>query len=227
MDNRQGQLLAHLIEEYVATSEPVGSKLLAEKYHMQVSPATIRNDMAALEDEDYITQPHISAGRVPTEKAYRYWIEHAETVALEKRESALYEREMDNHAFVDSIKSMSKILAEHADNAVVVAFSPYEFYYTGLSSLFAQPEFSDHVYTISLASVIDHLDETLGKLAQKMSGHAVLLGKDNPFDRMCGFVGTSLTFDNQSGCIGILGPMRMHYPMNMVRMQFISELMST
>ena len=92
MDERQGTLLSHLIEEYVETIEPVGSKLLAEKYEMSVSPATIRNDMAVLEEEGYLSQPHISAGRVPTERAYRYWIAHGEAKPVERKERSMYER---------------------------------------------------------------------------------------------------------------------------------------
>ena len=68
--------LRAIVEDYVATQEPVGSKSLVERHALRVSPATVRNDMAVLEDEGYIKQPHTSAGRVPTDRGYRFFIEY-------------------------------------------------------------------------------------------------------------------------------------------------------
>src|SRR4026207_532770 len=71
MDDRKLDGLRAIVEDYVSTQEPVGSKALVERHGLGVSPATIRNDMAALEEEGLITQPHTSAGRVPTDAGYR------------------------------------------------------------------------------------------------------------------------------------------------------------
>ena len=73
-------MLRAIVEDYVATQEPVGSKALVERHDLGVSPATIRNDMAALEDEGYIAQPHTSAGRIPTDKGYRLFVDRLATV---------------------------------------------------------------------------------------------------------------------------------------------------
>jgi heat-inducible transcriptional repressor len=75
LDERKLAVLRAIVEDYVATQEPVGSKALVERHHLQVSPATIRNDMAVLEDEGYIRQPHTSAGRVPTDRGYRLFVD--------------------------------------------------------------------------------------------------------------------------------------------------------
>jgi heat-inducible transcriptional repressor len=75
MDDRKLDVLRAIVEDFVATQEPVGSKSLAERHGLGVSPATVRNDMASLEDEGYITQPHTSAGRVPTDKGYRLFVD--------------------------------------------------------------------------------------------------------------------------------------------------------
>ena len=227
MDTRQEQLLVHIMDEYVRGKEPVGSKLLAGKYRLDVSPATIRNDMAILEEEGYITQPHVSAGRIPTEKAYRYWIQHAALPELDEDESSLYERTWSQDKRDEAIKLIAQSLVDYADNAVVVAFNPYEFYYTGLSALFRQPEFEEQGYTVSMAHVIDHLDGILEKLVEKINQRTVLIGRDNPFGKMCGFVGTNIRIGSQNGCMGILGPQRMDYPMNMSRMQAIGALVNS
>lgn len=88
-NERRLAVLRAIVEDYVATEEPVGSKALVERHGLGVSPATVRNDMAALEDEGYIAQPHTSAGRVPTDKGYRLFVDKLTTVrpmsAAEKR----------------------------------------------------------------------------------------------------------------------------------------------
>jgi heat-inducible transcriptional repressor len=75
LDERKLDVLRAIVEDYVATQEPVGSKALVERHQLHVSPATIRNDMAVLEDEGYIRQPHTSAGRVPTDRGYRLFVD--------------------------------------------------------------------------------------------------------------------------------------------------------
>ncbi len=75
LDDRKLDVLRAIVEDYVHTQEPVGSKSLVERHHLDVSPATVRNDMAALEEEGFITQPHTSAGRVPTDKGYRLFVD--------------------------------------------------------------------------------------------------------------------------------------------------------
>jgi heat-inducible transcriptional repressor len=80
LEDRKLDVLRAIVEDYVSTQEPVGSKALVERHNLGVSPATIRNDMAALEDEGYIAQPHTSAGRIPTDKGYRLFVDRLSTV---------------------------------------------------------------------------------------------------------------------------------------------------
>ncbi len=80
LDDRKLEVLRAIVEDYVATREPIGSKTLVERHPLGVSPATIRNDMAVLEDEGYIAQPHTSAGRVPTDKGYRLFVDRLSTI---------------------------------------------------------------------------------------------------------------------------------------------------
>jgi heat-inducible transcriptional repressor len=80
LDDRKLAVLRAIIEDYVSTTEPVGSKSLVERHNLDVSPATIRNDMAVLEELGYITQPHTSAGRIPTDKGYRLFVDRLSSV---------------------------------------------------------------------------------------------------------------------------------------------------
>jgi heat-inducible transcriptional repressor len=80
LDDRKLEVLRAIVEDYVSTQEPVGSKALVDRHNLGVSPATIRNDMAVLEEEGYIHQPHTSAGRVPTDKGYRLFVDRLSSV---------------------------------------------------------------------------------------------------------------------------------------------------
>lgn len=75
LDDRKLAVLRAIVQDYVSTMEPVGSKTLVDRHHLDVSPATIRNDMAVLEEQGYIAQPHTSAGRIPTDKGYRLFVD--------------------------------------------------------------------------------------------------------------------------------------------------------
>lgn len=80
MDDRKLHILRAIVTDYVDTREPAGSKALVDKHQLNVSPATVRNDMAVPEEEGYITQPHTSAGRIPTDKGYRLFVDRIATV---------------------------------------------------------------------------------------------------------------------------------------------------
>ena len=76
LDERKTAILSAVVQEYIATAQPVGSTHVADAPGVQVSPATVRNEMAVLEQEGYLVQPHTSAGRVPTDKGYRFFVDH-------------------------------------------------------------------------------------------------------------------------------------------------------
>src|ERR1700704_6149476 len=80
LDERKLDVLRAIVEDYVATQEPVGSRALVERHQLRVSAATVRNDMAVLEDEGYLRQPHTSAGRVPTDRGYRLFVDKLSSV---------------------------------------------------------------------------------------------------------------------------------------------------
>ena len=75
LDDRKLAILRAIVSDYVSSQEPVGSRALVERHNLNVSSATVRNDMAVLEEEGYITQPHTSAGRIPTDKGYRLFVD--------------------------------------------------------------------------------------------------------------------------------------------------------
>ncbi|MFT4188103.1 MAG: heat-inducible transcriptional repressor HrcA [Aeromicrobium sp.] len=123
-DDRRLDVLRAIVEDYVATQEPVGSRALVERHHLGVSPATIRNDMAALEDEGYLTQPHTSAGRIPTDKGYRMFVDRLATVkALSGGERRAIERFLSESVDLDDIVRRSvRVLAQLTNQVAVVQY---------------------------------------------------------------------------------------------------------
>ena len=123
-EERRLAVLRAIVEDYVATEEPVGSKALVERHGLNVSPATVRNDMAALEDEGYITQPHTSAGRVPTDKGYRLFVDRLTTVkpmsAAEKRAISTF---LDGAVDLDDVVNRSvRVLSQLTRQVAVVQY---------------------------------------------------------------------------------------------------------
>lgn len=114
LTERQEKILQSLIREYIDAAEPISSNLLKKRIHLDISPATIRNELQELTEEGYITQPHTSAGRVPTEKAYRYFVEiiFMENEAPDLRKGiALAKQKIDQELILaqELIKSLSEI----------------------------------------------------------------------------------------------------------------------
>jgi heat-inducible transcriptional repressor len=123
-EERRLAVLRAIVEDYVATEEPVGSKSLVERHGLGVSPATVRNDMAALEDEGYITQPHTSAGRVPTDKGYRLFVDRLTTVkpmsAPEKRAISTF---LDGAVDLDDVVQRSvRVLSQLTRQVAVMQY---------------------------------------------------------------------------------------------------------
>ena len=123
-DERRLAVLRAIVEDYVATQEPVGSKTLVERHGLGVSPATVRNDMAALEEEGLITQPHTSAGRIPTDKGYRLFVDRLTNVkpmsAAEKRAIATI---LDGAVDLDDVVQRSvRLLAQLTHQVALVQY---------------------------------------------------------------------------------------------------------
>lgn len=124
LDDRKLDVLRAIVEDYVATQEPVGSRALVERHHLRVSPATVRNDMAVLEDEGYIRQPHTSAGRVPTDRGYRLFVDKLSTIKpLSPAERRAIERFLVGAVDLDDVVHRTvRLLAQLTRQVAVVQY---------------------------------------------------------------------------------------------------------
>ncbi|PIS41195.1 MAG: hypothetical protein COT25_04415 [Candidatus Kerfeldbacteria bacterium CG08_land_8_20_14_0_20_42_7] len=215
LEPRKKQLFSSLIAEHIRSAAPVGSRVLAENPDIRKSSATVRNDLVELEEKGLITHPHTSAGRIPTAKGWKYYIEELmqEQQPAHKAQEQLARIASDKKLEVqDMLKSVARTLAELSENASIVAFSRNDVYYTGLSNIFSKPEFSELELVRNMSEVIDHLDEVVEKLFQSVKpGTHVLVGQENPFGADCGAVIHKTQAEGRERMFGILGPMRMNY----------------
>jgi heat-inducible transcriptional repressor len=209
MDERKRLILNIIIQEHIATGQPVASNAVVEKYHVPLSSATVRNEMAALEEEGWIIQPYTSAGRVPTEKAYKQYITEIVETPVPKKESDLMTAAVprdETHA-----KQLAKQLAQMTGLAVVWAFEKDNVYYTGVSNLMADPEFN-------VSSIIDNIDDIVRDIFESVEfTPQVLIGRSSPFGDFSGTIVSRYKTNDQVGLVGLVGPMHMDYAANRSR----------
>lgn len=124
LDDRKLRILRAIVTDYVASQEPIGSRALVERHNLNVSPATVRNDMAVLEEEGYITQPHTSAGRIPTDKGYRLFVDRlAQVKPLSQAERRAISAFMEGALDVDDIvRRTVRLLAQVTQQVAIVQY---------------------------------------------------------------------------------------------------------
>jgi heat-inducible transcriptional repressor len=216
MTNRQKQILHAIVEQYAEVASPVGSSLLAKLFN--VSSATVRAEMAELEREGYITQPHTSAGRVPTDKGYRLYVNELSNVSEQpvlpegRAERALSARVQHGGLPERTIRNAVDTLVELTHNLGIATIGQ-QLYMSGLSNLFGQPEFIQAGQVQQVASLLDNLEPWLREAAPN-EPLSVYIGRENPIGRSAGcslIVSRFRSPFSDRSYIGVLGPTRQNY----------------
>lgn len=210
---RQYKLLEAIVEQYAEVASPVGSSLLSRVFN--VSSATIRAEMAELERKGYIKQPHTSAGRVPTDKGYRHYVNRVQEQPLienSRGTRALSARVSDGGLPEQTIKNAVDTLVELTHNLGIATIGS-QLYMSGLSNLFGQPEFMNKGQVQEVARLLDNLEPWLREAAPN-EPLSVYIGRENPIG---GSAGCSLIISrfrspySDHSYIGVLGPTRQSY----------------
>lgn len=214
MTNRQQQILSAIVEQYAEVASPVGSSLLAKLFG--VSSATIRAEMAELERTGYIMQPHTSAGRVPTDAGYRFYVNnlsaHAEPQAEHRGERALTARVQHAGMPERKIRNAVDTLVELTHNLGLATIGN-QLYMSGLSNLFGQPEFMQPAQVRQVAQLLDNLEPWLREAAPNQP-LSVYIGRENPIGRAAGcslIISRFRSPFSDRSYIGTLGPTRQSY----------------
>ena len=228
ISERQRRILCEIIEEYAETAAPVGSVTMSKLFH--VSPATVRAEMSRLEAMGLIAQPHTSAGRVPTDAGYRYYVNNLEN------KPEMIDADRGVHALVRQVSSQSQadaairravdILVELTGNLGLATIGG-QLYLSGISRLFTQPEFVDTRRVQAVAKLLDNLEPWLREAAP---GEAlnIFIGQENPIGKnseVSLIISRFKSPFSDRSYIGVLGPTRQNYSRVMALVKYAGNML--
>lgn len=250
MNDRQKQVLSAVVELYTETALPVGSQALLEHADFDVSSATLRSDMVALEEGGYLYQPHISAGRIPTDAGYRIYVEEMMGEApLSRRDQERLQKELlqlrAKHTRLG--RTTAKLLSALSGNLAVsgIVRKPArhtsdgtedvggdEFYDFGMKELIEKPEFREVDELCRLVETLDSLDEKLDGIMLKLKGGEthIFIGNENPIagiDNCSMIVAPYQNKEGEQGILAIIGPKRMEYAKNKSLIEYMKKLLNS
>jgi len=226
LTSRQTQILKTIVDEYIATAEPVGSEALDKKYNLGVSPATIRNEMVALTRLNFLKQPHASAGRIPTPVAMKFYINQL----MEEKQMSIVDEVKAKEEVWDSRDDIDELMNEatHAlafrtkslamaalKGGTTGSGKKDRFWQAGHTYIFQNPEFSDVLTCQGLFSIFEEFDK-LDRLFfgfESTSPLEVLFGEELGIPELetTGIVSTHFNIKGKRGALGVIGPARANY----------------
>jgi len=222
LNERKQNILQAIIQDYLTTAEPVGSRHISRKYRLGISPATIRNEMADLEEEGYIKQPYTSAGRVPSDKGYRYYVDNL----MKERHLTQREELLIKDAYKEKLRDIEFVV--HQTLATVSSLTHYaaimmmksededRVYHYGISNIVSQPEFSDATHLKQILRIFEE-EKLLSSILHDYSadeGITIKIGSENKYKEIkdCSVIVTSYRKKEKGlASIGIIGLTRMLY----------------
>jgi len=231
LTTRQIDILKNVVKEYIDSAVPVGSETLEKKYDLGVSPATIRNEMKDMTRLGYLAKPHSSAGRVPTSKAMKFYINEL----MKEKEMSVAEEVEAKEKIWDLREGREKFLREATRNlaqktkSLAVAMTDEgDIYYSGYSNILEMPEFYDIDITKNLLAILDNTAYFNRMLEQAEHECSVFLEDDFEEEtfKPYGFVFARFqTHANHAGSIGVIGPSRMQYDLVIPTVRYFGNLL--
>jgi transcriptional regulator of heat shock response len=231
---RREKILAIAVDQYIRIVSPVSSAFIAREYGLDLSPATIRHVLAELEEEGYLTHPHTSAGRVPTQKGYRYYVDYLmdEIHLLEEekiRIRAEYERES---AELDVLlEKTSRVLSQMTHYTTLVSVDGWnnKVFCQGISFIVGYPEYQDIDKTRAILAALDEKERLLEVINQELAKRIeIFIGDEIECEDVdtCSLVVSRYRMkQGVSGRIAVLGPTRMDYKKVVSIVDYFSGLM--
>jgi heat-inducible transcriptional repressor len=227
---RQEDVLALIVNHYIETAEPVSSRYIAKQ--LGVSSATIRNVMADLEESGYITHPHTSAGRTPTDKGYRYYIDSLMHLRLVNPETALSVKN-EYHQAVQSLEDIlertAHLVSSITNYVGINIFAEYhKLYLDGASHIIEQPEFRDFDKLHAILRLLEEKRDLLGLLNSEFEDDrlTIHIGKENRSNYLsdCSIVTRGYKVKGKvKGRVGVIGPKRMVYERVIPAVEFLAD----
>lgn len=234
MDERQHKILEAIIEAFIRTANPVGSKFLQEVYEFDVSSATIRNEMAALEEEGYLTHPHTSAGRVPTSLGYRLFVDRMSPDFQLLKQARQDFLSAHRHYYLEKTKEkLHEAVAVLAGTTESVSFATLpdkeRVFYLGIANILKKPEFSNDPFKTT--RIVEKLENDLYELLLSLDLNpegTIYIGEENilPEFQSCSLLAVPYAYRGFKGVLGILGSTRMNYGYNRAALRVTLEFLN-
>ncbi len=236
LTNRQVDILKSVVEEFIETSEPVGSATVERKYNLDVSPATIRTEMSKLTQLGYLKKPHPSAGRMPTSMGLKYYVRNLmdpEKLSVAQEVGVKEKIWEHRHQFEDFLEEATKELSRRTQALALATTLDGEFISHGMANLLDYREFFDIDVTKTVLTLIDK-DDYWVKIVKRTFSNEVeqpfylLIGEDleREFLEPCGFVYQTYEAAPHRGVIGVIGPARLPYSKVVPLVDYVANLLS-
>ncbi|HSA30663.1 MAG TPA: hypothetical protein P5160_02570 [Candidatus Omnitrophota bacterium] len=231
---RKERILGIVVNEYIRTVTPVSSSYIAQRYLLDVSPATIRNILAELEEEGYLTHPHTSAGRLPTQEGYRFYVDNImnEISLLEEQKQVIkreYEEETRNLERL--LEKTTQVISDltHYTSIITVDGSNDRVFCSGRRFVVEYPDYQNIEKIRNILSVLERKEQLiqlinceLQKRVQVFIGHELACKN---MDDCAVAISSYALHDGQTGRIAVLGPARMDYEKVVSTLEYLSRLM--
>ncbi len=235
MKERTLKILRALIKEFIETASPVASRHLLETCDLDISSATVRNEFATLEEIGLIKSPHVSAGKVPTQKGYRFFVDQllTEEERNEKLIREIFEKHIENYKLSKAKESLFdavKLLAHLSKNVAFATVDNDQTFYLGLSNVLRSPEFLTNpekgAQIVEVFEGRERFRDMLENMNLQENDVRIFIGEENIMQEInsCAIIVGKFRGNSTTGYIGILGPMRMKYSFNRALIRNILEM---
>ncbi len=236
LDTRRKRIFQAIVEEYVDRALPVSSQAIAQRLRPRISAATVRNVMSELDTLGLIWQPHTSAGRIPTDRGYRYYIDsllHLKQLSVQERESIESQYPTQNTAFDELLEEILRILSNFSGYTTLAcsSFGKAKLYVKRVSYILEQPEFQNAQKLQAILRTFERQEPLLSIMREGLGidGVRVHIGKENPCEDIqdCSLVLSNFKIRNRNlGVLGIIGPRRMFYSKTISAVGYMTQILS-
>ena len=225
LTERQGKILTCIAGEYIGSKAPVSSRLLAKKYKFGIKPPTMRIEFQKLTDMGYLVQPHTSAGRVPTDKGYRFYVDNLHSSIFSRGFDSI-EKEMEDS--LGFFQIMTRKIAELTSNLAITYFPEENIVFKeGWDEIFKEPEFEDSTFIAKFMEAVQSFEKHIDEL-EDFDDPQVFIGKENKIvvaPEFSTVVSRIHLPKKKNGVVIILGPKRMAYDKNVGIMNSLIKLL--
>ena len=237
MQVRKERILAIVIGRYIKTVSPVGSQYITEEHDLDVSPATVRNILADLEEEGYLTHPHTSAGRMPTQQGYRYYVDHLmNEIQLLEEEKRRISHEYKRHVnqLEDLMEKTSEVISDLTHYTSIVSLDDeqgqkHRIICKGTNYVVGYPESTDILKMQAILKILEEKERIMELINRSLEEKIkIYIGHEMALKDMesCSLAISSFEKNGVKGRIAVLGPTRMQYDRVVSTLEYISQILS-